>query len=68
MKTIEFGNSGVQSTIMGLGCMGMSEFYGDQNDPQSRATLERAFELGISLFDTGDVYRRGHCCAVRNSV
>jgi aryl-alcohol dehydrogenase-like predicted oxidoreductase len=60
MKTIEFGNSGVQTTIMGLGCMGMSEFYGDQDDVQSMATLERAFELGVTLYDTGDVYGRGH--------
>ncbi|MDH3581751.1 MAG: aldo/keto reductase [Hyphomicrobiales bacterium] len=60
MKTIEFGNSGVKTTIMGLGCMGMSEFYGDQDDVQSMATLERAFELGVTLYDTGDVYGRGH--------
>ena len=60
MKKIEFGNSGVQTTIMGLGCMGMSEFYGDQDDVQSMATLERAFELGVTLYDTGDVYGRGH--------
>ena len=58
MKTIKFGNSGVQTTVMGLGCMGMSEFYGDQDDVQSMATLERAFELGVTLFDTGDVYGR----------
>jgi len=60
MKTTKFGNSGVQTTVMGLGCMGMSEFYGDQDDVQSMATLERAFELGVTLFDTGDVYGRGH--------
>jgi aryl-alcohol dehydrogenase-like predicted oxidoreductase len=60
MKTTAFGNSGVQTTVMGLGCMGMSEFYGDQDDVQSMATLERAFELGVTLFDTGDVYGRGH--------
>ena len=60
MKNIEVGNSGVQSTVMGLGCMGMSEFYGDQDDVQSRATLERAFELGVTHFDTANLYGRGH--------
>ena len=60
MKNIEVGNSGVQSTVMGLGCMGMSEFYGDQDDVQSMATLERAFELGVTHFDTANLYGRGH--------
>lgn len=61
MKTIEIGkNSGIQSTIMGLGCMGMSEFYGDPDDEQSKATLERAFELGITHYDTSALYGRGH--------
>ncbi len=44
---------------MGLGCMGMSEFYGQTDDEQSLETLERAFELGITLFDTADMYGRG---------
>jgi aryl-alcohol dehydrogenase-like predicted oxidoreductase len=60
MKIIEVGNSGVHSSIIGLGCMGMSEFYGDQDDVQSRATLERAFELGVTHFDTANLYGRGH--------
>ncbi|BBE35625.1 aldo/keto reductase [Sphingosinicella microcystinivorans] len=60
MKTITLGASGIQSSIMGLGCMGMSEFYGERDDVQSRATLERAFELGVTHFDTSNVYGRGH--------
>ncbi len=60
MKTITLGQSGIQSSIMGLGCMGMSEFYGERDDVQSRATLERAYELGVTHFDTSNVYGRGH--------
>lgn len=60
MKTITLGSSGIRSSIMGLGCMGMSEFYGDRDDVQSRATLERAYELGVTHYDTSNVYGRGH--------
>lgn len=45
---------------IGLGCMGMSEFYGPTDDAQSLATLERAFELGVSHYDTADMYGSGH--------
>jgi aryl-alcohol dehydrogenase-like predicted oxidoreductase len=44
---------------MGLGCMGMSEFYGASDDAQSLATLTRALELGVTLFDTADTYGLG---------
>lgn len=44
---------------LGLGCMGMSEFYGESDDAASLATLERAAERGITLFDTADMYGRG---------
>ena len=45
---------------IGLGCMGMSEFYGPTDDAQSLATLERAFELGVTHYDTADMYGSGH--------
>jgi aryl-alcohol dehydrogenase-like predicted oxidoreductase len=45
---------------MGFGCMGMSEFYGAHDDESSLRTLERAFDLGITHFDTSNVYGRGH--------
>ncbi len=60
MKTIPLGGSGIPSSIIGLGCMGMSEFYGDRDDEQSLKTLERAFELGVTLYDTSNIYGRGH--------
>ncbi|MBF5095872.1 aldo/keto reductase [Azospirillum sp. INR13] len=45
---------------IGLGCMGMSEFYGPTDDAQSLETLERAFELGVTHYDTADMYGGGH--------
>lgn len=45
---------------IGLGCMGMSEFYGPTDDTQSHATLERALELGVTHYDTADMYGSGH--------
>jgi len=45
--------------VQGLGCMGMSEFYGETDQAESRLTLERAIELGISMFDTADMYGVG---------
>ena len=60
MQTIELGKAGLASSAMGLGCMGMSEFYGEPDDVQSMRTLERAFELGVTHFDTSNVYGRGH--------
>ncbi|MEY4268043.1 MAG: hypothetical protein RIS90_2578 [Pseudomonadota bacterium] len=60
MDTIKIGNSGLTSSVIGLGCMGMSEFYGERDDAQSMRTLERAFELGVTHYDTSNVYGRGH--------
>jgi aryl-alcohol dehydrogenase-like predicted oxidoreductase len=54
------GASGVSSSIIGLGCMGMSEFYGTPDDVQSMATLERAFDIGVTHYDTSNLYGRGH--------
>lgn len=60
MRQVKLGTSGLTCGALGLGCMGMSEFYGAQDDAQSMQTLERAVELGVSLFDTSDMYGRGH--------
>lgn len=54
------GNSSAQLSRLGLGCMGMSEFYGPSDDKQSLEVLERAFELGVTFYDTADMYGSGH--------
>jgi aryl-alcohol dehydrogenase-like predicted oxidoreductase len=54
------GRNGPTVSRIGLGCWGMSGTYGPGDDAESLATLERAFELGISFFDTADTYGRGH--------
>jgi len=59
-NTRKLGASGVQVSALGLGCMGMSEFYGPSDDGASVALLRRAVELGVTFFDTADMYGAGH--------
>ena len=56
MKIKALGSQGLHASEIGLGCMGMSEFYGKHDDPASIQTIRRAYELGVSFFDTADMY------------
>ncbi|HLX38010.1 MAG TPA: aldo/keto reductase [Candidatus Binataceae bacterium] len=56
MHTRELGRSGLKVSAMGLGCMGMSAFYGARDDAESLATIDRALELGKTFLDTSDTY------------
>jgi aryl-alcohol dehydrogenase-like predicted oxidoreductase len=59
VKQRKLGYSGISVSEMGLGCMGMSEFYGQTNEAESIATIHRAIELGINFIDTADMYGIG---------
>jgi aryl-alcohol dehydrogenase-like predicted oxidoreductase len=53
------GSQGLEVSAQGLGCMGMSEFYGTTDEPEATATIHRAIELGVTLLDTADMYGVG---------
>ena len=56
MKQIRLGSQGLKVSRLGLGCMGMSEFYGTRDDDESTATIHRAIDLGVTFLDTSDAY------------
>lgn len=56
MKQRRLGKNGPSISALGLGCMGMSEFYGETNDPEAIATINRALDLGLNFLDTSDIY------------
>ncbi|SFB09341.1 Predicted oxidoreductase [Collimonas sp. OK607] len=60
MKMQKLGSTGPQSSIIGLGCMGMSDLYGPADETESIATLHAAIDAGVNLLDTGDFYGMGH--------
>jgi len=59
MKKVRLGSQGAVVSRMGLGCMGMSDFYGERNDAESAATILRALDLGVTFLDTADAYGIG---------
>jgi aryl-alcohol dehydrogenase-like predicted oxidoreductase len=60
MDTSKLGKTGPATSVLGLGCMGMSDFYGPADRSESIATIHAALEAGITLLDTGDFYGMGH--------
>ncbi len=59
ISTVALGGNGPRVGVQGLGCMGMSEFYGDTDEAAARDALDAALEAGVTLFDTADVYGAG---------
>src|SRR5262245_26659996 len=59
MDKVKLGSQGALVSRMGLGCMGMSDIYGERNDEESAATILRALDLGVTFLDTSDAYGIG---------
>jgi aryl-alcohol dehydrogenase-like predicted oxidoreductase len=60
MEMRDLGKGELKVSAIGLGCMGISEFYGSHHDQDSKATIHRALKLGINFLDTSDMYGTGH--------
>src|SRR5262245_31468944 len=60
LPVVRLGSTGPDVGVQGLGCMGMSEFYGPTDEAESLSTLDTALELGVNHFDTADMYGSGH--------
>ena len=56
MRIKALGSQGLEASELGLGCMGMSDFYGSRNDEESTRVIQHAYDLGINFFDTADMY------------
>lgn len=56
MDRRKLGNEGLEVSTLGLGCKGMSDFYGTENDEESIATIHHAIDLGVTFLDTADMY------------
>lgn len=56
MRSVQLGSCGLRVSAQGLGCMGMSEFYGAADEAEALATIRRALDLGVTFFDTADMY------------
>src|SRR4029450_14075827 len=60
LGTRTLGSNGLTVSVLGLGCMGMSQSYGPADRDESIATIHRALDLGVTFLDTSDAYARGH--------
>jgi len=56
MKQVKLGSQGLMVSRLGLGCMGMSQWYGEPDDVESERTLHKAIELGVNFFDSAEAY------------